>query len=69
MLVAAFAAGGFVRVYVTNWSVLDALAISSSLFFIVLTSVTVGAGLPFALAKTGVDPANAGTSIQACGPC
>ena len=32
------------RVYVTNWSVLDALAISSSLFLIVLASVTVGTG-------------------------
>ena len=52
------------RVYVTNWSVLDALAISSSLFLIVLASVTVGTGLPFGLAKAGVDPANAGTSIQ-----
>ena len=52
------------RVYVTNWSVLDALAISSSLFLIVLASVTVGTGLPFGLAKAGIDPANAGTSIQ-----
>lgn len=27
------------------------------------------AGLPFALAKAGVDPANAGTSIQVCTSC
>lgn len=26
-------------------------------------------GLPFALAKAGVDPANAGTSIQVCTSC
>ncbi len=31
---------------------------------IVMTSVMLGTGLPFVLAKAGVDPANAGTSIQ-----
>lgn len=42
----------------------DALAISMSLFFIVMTSVLLGSALPFGFARTGVDPAHAGTSIQ-----
>eukprot|EP00894_Picocystis_sp_ML_P005292 jgi/Pico_ML_1/55809/g1445.t1 len=42
----------------------DSLAISLSLFSIVITSVLAGTSLPFALAKAGVDPANAGTTIQ-----
>ena len=29
-----------------------------------MTSVVTGTALPFCLAKAGVDPANAGTSIQ-----
>lgn len=42
----------------------NAFAISISLFFIVMSSVMVGAALPFGLARLGIDPANAGTSIQ-----
>jgi len=56
--------GGFVRVYMTNGDLVNAAAISLSLFLIVMTSVVLGTGLPFVLAKAGVDPANAGTSIQ-----
>ena len=33
---------------------------------IVTTSVLIGTMLPFGLAKAGVDPANAGTSVQVC---
>jgi len=58
------AGGGFVRVYLTNGSLLNSTAISLSLFAIVMTSVLIGTALPFVLAKIGVDPANAGTSIQ-----
>ncbi len=43
---------------------LDSFAISTSLFFIVMTSVLTGTVLPFALAFVGIDPANAGTTIQ-----
>ncbi|PRW55900.1 Magnesium transporter [Chlorella sorokiniana] len=64
LLGAGLAAGGWVRVYLTNGNALNATAISISLFLIVLCSVVAGTGLPFALAKAGVDPANAGTSIQ-----
>lgn len=32
----------------------------------VMSSVLMGTGLPFLLARAGVDPANAGTSIQVC---
>ncbi|KAK9841203.1 hypothetical protein WJX74_001839 [Apatococcus lobatus] len=60
----ALSVGGFIRVYLTNGNVANAAAISTSLFLIVMTSVVAGTALPFALAKGGVDPANAGTSIQ-----
>ena len=58
------AGGGFVRVYLTNGSLINSSAISLSLFAIVMTSVLTGTALPFGLARLGVDPANAGTSIQ-----
>ena len=50
--------------YVTNGSIVSSFAISTSLFLIVVSSVFTGTALPFVLAKLGVDPANAGTSIQ-----
>mmetsp|Transcript_19425 Transcript_19425/g.33600 ORF Transcript_19425/g.33600 Transcript_19425/m.33600 type:complete len:305 (-) Transcript_19425:217-1131(-) len=56
--------GGFVRVYLASHSVISSVAISLSLFCIVMTSVVLGSWLPFALCYLGVDPANAGTSIQ-----
>lgn len=64
MLGVSLAAGGWLRVYATNGDVLNAAAISFSLLFIVFTSVVIGTTLPFGLAKIGVDPANAGTTIQ-----
>ena len=56
--------GGFFRVYLTNGSIISSFAISASLFLIVVSSVFTGTALPFALARLGIDPANAGTSIQ-----
>ncbi|CAG9463146.1 unnamed protein product [Pedinophyceae sp. YPF-701] len=64
LLGAGLSAGGFVRVFVTQGSVVDAAAISSSLFLIVLASVVLGSTLPFALAKAGLDPIHAGSTIQ-----
>lgn len=64
LLGGGLSAAGFVRVYVTNGSLLNAFAISVSLLAIVFASVLLGTGLPFALARGGVDPAHAGTSIQ-----
>lgn len=58
------AGAGFARVYVSEGSLLDSCAISASLFCIVMTSVLTGTVLPFGLAFVGVDPANAGTTIQ-----
>lgn len=52
------------RVYLTSSDPLAAVAISCSLFMIVMTSVIAGSLLPFGFARSGVDPANAGTSIQ-----
>jgi Mg/Co/Ni transporter MgtE len=64
LLGGGLSAAGFVRVYLTNGSLLNAFAISVSLLAIVTASVLLGTGLPFALARGGVDPAHAGTSIQ-----
>jgi len=60
------AVGGLARVYVTHGVLRDAAAIAASLFLIVLSSVLLGAALPFALARAGLDPAHAGSSIQVC---
>lgn len=64
LLGGGLSAAGFVRVYVTNGSLPGAFAISLSLLLIVMTSVVLGSGLPFCLARAGLDPAHAGTSIQ-----
>ena len=64
LLGGGLSAAGWVRVYLTSGDTLSSTAIALSLFFIVITSVLAGTALPFALAKAGVDPANAGTSIQ-----
>ncbi|CAM9520727.1 unnamed protein product [Discosporangium mesarthrocarpum] len=65
LLGSGLALGGYIRVAVTSGTtLLDAAAISCSLFLIVLSSVLLGTALPFGLAKAGVDPANAGTTIQ-----
>jgi len=57
--------GGFVRVYLTDdGNIADSAAIALSLFVIVTSSVVAGAALPFGLAYAGLDPANAGTTIQ-----
>lgn len=63
------AVGGLARVYVTHGVLRDAAAIAASLFLIVLSSVLLGAALPFALARAGLDPAHAGSSIQVCVCC
>jgi len=64
LLATGLAVAGFARVLLSTGSALDSAAISASLFLIVLASVGVGSALPFALARLGVDPANAGTSVQ-----
>ena len=53
LLGGGLAAGGFLRVYISNGDMHNASAISLSLFFIVMTSVVLGSSLPFALAKVG----------------
>jgi Mg/Co/Ni transporter MgtE len=69
MLGTGLAAAGWMRVYLTNGDALNSTAISMALFLIVVTSVLLGAALPFGLAKAGVDPANAGTTIQVLMDC
>lgn len=69
LLGTGLSAAGWMRVYLTNGDALNSTAISMSLFLIVITSVLLGAALPFGLAKAGVDPANAGTTIQVLMDC
>eukprot|EP00892_Ulva_mutabilis_P007579 jgi/Ulvmu1/5193/UM021_0210.1 len=64
VLGSALALGGFLRVYFSNGSLVNASAISLSLVTIVMSSVCLGSLLPFVLSRAGIDPANAGTSIQ-----
>ena len=51
LLGAGLSAAGFLRVYITNGSLVNASAISLSLLTIVVTSVLLGTGLPFALVR------------------
>ena len=55
---------GFVRVVAFDAGVVDALAISASLFLIVTSSVLFGCLLPLLLTRLRVDAAHASTSIQ-----
>jgi Mg/Co/Ni transporter MgtE len=64
LLGSGLSVAGFARVYITNGDLQNSFAISISLFIIVMTSVCSGTVLPFALARLGIDPANAGTCIQ-----
>lgn len=64
LLGGALSAAGFARVYLTSGCLVNSAAIALSVLGIVSTSCLLGSGLPFMLARAGVDPANAGTSIQ-----
>ncbi|GBF90066.1 magnesium transporter [Raphidocelis subcapitata] len=64
LLGGALSAAGFARVFLTNGSLANSSAIGLSVLGIVSSSCLLGSGLPFMLARAGVDPANAGTSIQ-----
>jgi len=55
---------GFVRVVAFQASIEDAIAISSSLFLIVSTSVVLGTVLPLLLSAMKIDAAHASTTIQ-----
>ena len=64
LLGGALAGAGFARVWLTSGSVTNSAAIGLSCLGIVMSSCLLGSVLPFGLARAGVDPANAGTSIQ-----
>lgn len=64
LLGGALSAAGFARVFLTNGSLANSSAIALSVLGIVSSSCLLGSGLPFVLARAGLDPANAGTSIQ-----
>lgn len=51
LLGTGLSAGGFLRVYATNGSTLNAAAIALSLWLIVMTSVLLGTALPFVLTR------------------
>lgn len=54
VLGSALALGGFIRVYFSNGSLVNAIAISMSLVTIVMSSVCLGSLLPFLLSRAGV---------------
>lgn len=55
----------FMRVYYAHRDLLTALAISLSLFFIVITSIMVGSLIPLALERLGIDPAHSAAPFLA----
>ena len=64
LLAAATTSVGALRVVITDGDLQNIVGICASLWAIVFSSCMLGAALPFALGKLGVDPANAGTTIQ-----
>ena len=60
---------GLVRVILFGYTSRDALAIGTSLFLIVISSVVIGASLPILIQRFGFDPAHAGATIQVRAPC
>jgi hypothetical protein len=55
---------GFVRAAVFSVPRLETIAITSSLFLIVIISVVAGATLPLGMHMVGIDPAHSSTTIQ-----
>ncbi|KAG7350465.1 magnesium transporter [Nitzschia inconspicua] len=55
---------GFVRASVFAIPLLETMAITSSLFMIVIISVVAGALLPLGMQMVGIDPAHSSTTIQ-----
>ena len=49
-------------VFLTPW--LETVAITSSLFMIVIISIVLGALLPLGMKRLGIDPAHSSTTIQ-----
>ena len=55
---------GYIRVRLFDYSMRDAIAIATSLFLIVISSVVIGTLLPLLLHRLHLDPAHAGATIQ-----
>lgn len=55
---------GFGRAVVFSTPLPEALAVTAALAFVVFSSVCLGAVLPLALQRVGVDPAHSSTTIQ-----
>ena len=55
---------GFVRVYGSNSTVEESIAITVALFLIVSISIVLGAALPILLDRIGAGASNAATTIQ-----
>ena len=64
LLAILLSGAGYLRVSLSGGTPADCAAISTALFCIVFTSVVLGTLLPFTFRSLGVDPANAGTTIQ-----
>ena len=63
-LSAILSIAGFLRAIAFRTPFPETIAVTSSLAFIVFSSVCLGAVLPLLLQKMGVDPAHSSTSIQ-----
>ena len=59
MIAAVLSIFSFLRVYFTYGRFMDSIAVSISLFFIVLLSVIFGSGIPIVLKRFNIDPAYA----------
>jgi len=55
---------GFIRAAVFQTETAETVAITSSLFIIVLISIFAGSLLPFGMKRIGIDPAHSSTTIQ-----
>jgi len=55
---------GFIRAKVFSVPWLETIAITTSLFMIVIISVIVGASLPMGMQAVGIDPAHSSTTVQ-----
>eukprot|EP00742_Colponemidia_sp_Colp-10_P007073 GILJ01007593.1.p1 GENE.GILJ01007593.1~~GILJ01007593.1.p1 ORF type:complete len:208 (+),score=18.00 GILJ01007593.1:162-785(+) len=64
IITAAIVVVGFLRVYIFQGTLTNALAIMLSLLVIVLVSIIIGTLLPIALWMVNIDPAHSGPTIQ-----
>ena len=55
---------GCIRAAIFLTPIMETIAITASLFMIVIISIVLGATMPLAMQLVGIDPANSSTTIQ-----